>query len=481
MENNYDVVFLHSGGKNLKGLQGPFIPIGMVGLASILKKNGHKVKIFNLLMEKVLDKDFTDEGFLETINSHIFCIDLQWFVHSYEAIELARLVKVKKPNSYVTLGGITASYFAEEILKSFEFIDCITKGESEIPIKMLVEQIKNSNPHLDEIPNLVYRIEERIQNNKFNYTIDNELLDNINFLQFELVNNWNKMFHLYNMDYQYKRDSECKITDYYQPNKMKFWPVYTGRGCNFNCSFCGGSRNAFRRCFNRQKLILRNPVKVAEDILKLDALGIENVYIPHSPLTVNSAYHNKLLDELEKIGKKLNLGFMFEDFPFFFDKKVNERYCKIFNKERSSYLVYIGSFNEKIATLNNCYVPIERIIAIQNFCIEVGVTAQICILLGMPGEGYISTFEQARYIKSSHLDRCNLQLIKSEMHPASNIFCSPDKFGVNLEVKSFMEYYTFLKNKTNKEMFYGYSNNGEMDVCDQFEIVSSMLKKSEIN
>lgn len=477
MKHSLDLVFLHPGGRNLDGLQGPFIPIGMIGLSSFLKVKGYKVGIYNLVLEKVLDENFSEACFLEQVDCSIFCIDLHWFVHSFETIELARFVKEKRPDSHIIIGGLTASLFAEEILTEFPFVDFVVKGEAEYPLERLAKELTDESFQFSDVPNLTYHQADRIVSTEHSYVINQEDFDNLEFLDFEAVHHAEKMFHLYNMDYQYKRESQNRITDYYQPNKMKFWPVYTGRGCNFSCSFCGGSKPAYRRSFNRQKLILRDPKKVARDILRCCEMGIESIYIPHSPFITSADYHDQILTELERHGSRLDAGFMFEDFPFFFDTSINERYTRIFNAEKSLYLVCIGSLNEQVARFNNCYIPLERIIEIQRFGVRTGARVQLCFMLGMPGERMATIFEEALYIEKFKINKCNTQLYTFEMHPGSEIFSNPDKFNASLHLRSFKDYYNFLKNKTSKDMLHGYDIHSDLPVDDQYSIIEAVLKK----
>ncbi len=471
---DYDLIFLHAGGRNKKGLQGPHIPIGVLGLASYLRSLGYRVKIINLLLEQILDHTVTEQKILEELRCPIFCVDLHWFVHAYESISLTEEIKKIHPGALCILGGLTSSYFAEEIMESFSSVDMIVKGESETPLKMVLESWKTDH-NFEKIPNIIFRKNNRIINRPISYNIHQSLLDDIDFLDFEAVKNWRYLFQLNNVDYQYDRsDREVSMQDYLArtPN---MYPVYTGRGCTFNCSFCGGSANAFKKCFNRERIILRDPSRVAEDILKLDSLGVIKTYIPHSPLIINNDYHHNLLDALKRTGKVLNIGFYFEDFPFYFDPEINQKYAEIFNPCHSLYRVYVGHINERISKLNQCYIPISRIAEIQNFCKSSGITLKLCFILGMPGEDYSTTIEQCLYIKKCIASGWEVEIYKAEMHPAGNIYTNPQKYGVTHEISGFLGYYQFLKSKNNKSMFYGYQLKSKLTPDEQYNLVLSII------
>ncbi len=475
MKKENDVVFLHAGGRNLEGLQGPLAPIGMIGLASYLKKNNYQVSIINLLLEKALDDKLTDWDILATLETKIFCIDLHWFVHSFEAIALAETIKEIYPNSVVILGGLTASFFAVEILVNFLCIDFVIKGEAEEPLRMLVETLLSESNNYAEIPNLTYRTCSGVQNNPITYLIDQQLFEEIDFLDFEMINNWEQMFYLYNLDYQFHRSAPNKISEYYRPQRKGFWPVYTGRGCSFNCSFCGGSKNAFKRCFNRDKIILRSPEKVAADILKLNSLGIGHIYIPHSPMIVQDKYHHQLLDILENSRIELNAGFYFEDFPFYFDREVNLRYAAVFNPANSLYTIYVGHANERIAKLNHSYVPYDKVLDVIKYGRETGVKVITSFNLGMPGDDFQTTLEQAIYIRNLKKINAKVEYYKAEMHPASNIFCNSEELTVSRRIQNFVDYYTHLKEKKEKTMLHGYDLQSKLTPEEQIEIIQDII------
>ena len=59
------------------------------------------------------------------------------------AIEVARALKAAHPNAFVFLGGLTAGYFASEIVENHPFIDAVLRGHAEGAAGVLVEQLKS--------------------------------------------------------------------------------------------------------------------------------------------------------------------------------------------------------------------------------------------------------------------------------------------------------------------------------------------------
>ncbi len=145
---SYDVVFLHPPSvvdhRKRPWFPGPIartvgamsplfimIPVGVLSMAEHLLTKGFKTKIVNL-GEQILQSPTSklDET-IRSLDSKIFAIDLHWDVHSCGAIDTARICKEQHPNSFVLLGGLTASYFAQEIMSSFEFVNGVIRGEAE--------------------------------------------------------------------------------------------------------------------------------------------------------------------------------------------------------------------------------------------------------------------------------------------------------------------------------------------------------------
>jgi len=177
-----DVLYIHPLGKKPnfevdfkdKKTHFPFIPIGIIGIVNNLKKNGYKVKGINLALKNLIfGPHFTLEKNLESIDVDIFLIDMHWYLHIKDGLRVAQICKKVKPNSYVIIGGMSASIFSTQLIK-YDFIDFILKGDSEESCALLIDSIKG-NKKFQNIPNLVFKGGENTDKlalyiNKYNYT-----------------------------------------------------------------------------------------------------------------------------------------------------------------------------------------------------------------------------------------------------------------------------------------------------------------------
>lgn len=111
-----------------------FPPIGLLGLADYLRRNGHAARIIHLGVEQHKYGPLDMGRIIAEEKPSIVGLDLHWHFQSYDVIEIARKIKTVSPQTAVLLGGFTASIFAEEILRDFSCVDFVIRGDSEVPL-----------------------------------------------------------------------------------------------------------------------------------------------------------------------------------------------------------------------------------------------------------------------------------------------------------------------------------------------------------
>ena len=139
-------------------------PLGLFSLAHSLREEGLETEIINVGVERLIDPNFELGKYVKERNPKVVGIDLHWYAHSYVAIEAARTVK-EHTNALAVIGGFTASYFAEEIMREFPFVDAVLRGEAEQPLVELVKQY-TANQNYANTPNATLRNGSTICHNK---------------------------------------------------------------------------------------------------------------------------------------------------------------------------------------------------------------------------------------------------------------------------------------------------------------------------
>jgi len=231
-------------------------PIGFTTIASLLAKNGFKVRFLNLAAHMLADEKFDVGRAIRKTDSAIFGIDLHWLPHAHGSIEVARLIKGAHPDSKVVFGGFSSTYYHNEILHNPN-VDAVLLGDStELPMLQLAEAVERGAP-LGDVKNIAYRENRKIRSSGITHIVEN--LDEVEFDYGLIV----KMV-LGSLD----------LTGHlpylgWKRNPMLL--VSTVRGCSHNCATCMGGCASFRRNFGRTRPAFRSPEKVMEDIGQIES------------------------------------------------------------------------------------------------------------------------------------------------------------------------------------------------------------------
>ncbi len=276
--------------------------MGTFGLCDYLNKKDIPAKILNLA---VYGESATDEvltHYLDVFRPTHIAIILHWqetaesFLSMGEKVRSIGDTKVK-----ILGGGFTAGYFGKDLLEKCDFLDYVIKGDPEKPLELLLK-----NTGLSEIPNLIYRSPSGIRSNKSTYCIARSTLSRISFCDLSLL-----------FDHKPYIDAI--------EQKLGF-PLFIGRGCDFSCKYCGGSRRAFKLHSGRTKPEVRPIDAIISDLKRLKNFT-RKIYICYEN---DRNYVKSLFEEMKKensLVKTFHLNYGAWNLP---DKELLNLYKDIF-------------------------------------------------------------------------------------------------------------------------------------------------------
>jgi len=251
--------------------------IGILSIAEYLSRNGYDARVDNIGERMISNPEFNPEEHLANLSPRVFGIGLHWCVHSQGAIEIARVCKRLHPDAMVLLGGLTASVFHEEIIRKYDFIDVVIRGEAEKPFVELMGALEQGQG-LGAVPNLVFR-EAGGEIKSTPLMEPSADLDEFEFTRLDLLEPNRAIF---------------------TPGAFACWAIPISRGCNHNCVGCGGSAYSYRKYFGRQRPAFRSPQKIAEDLQKLSEQGVQLVFLSQDPRIGGRTYWRELLSTLQE-------------------------------------------------------------------------------------------------------------------------------------------------------------------------------------
>jgi B12-binding domain/radical SAM domain protein len=195
-------------------------------------------------------------------------LDLHWLPHAHGALEVAALLKRFHPETPVVMGGISASYYHQELI-AYPQVDFVLRGDStEEPLRQLVEAIESGgrSQELRPIPNLTWKDAAGTpQINPLTHVPDH--LDDI-LVDYSVVVN--------------AVARERNLLNYLPFAKWMKYPItaaLTCRGCTRNCAICGGSAYASKRIFDRERPAYRSPELVAADLRRINRFSRGPVFV----------------------------------------------------------------------------------------------------------------------------------------------------------------------------------------------------------
>ncbi len=218
-----------------------YIPMGSFGLCDYLQQRDIEVRMINPALYK--ESEVTDR-LLKELNdfspTHIG-FALHWQETADGFLAALQIVRDWKSDIPTFCGGFTAGYFGESLLKHCPELDYVIQGDPEEPLCQL---ISGNTP--ESVPNLFFRINGKIQRSDSNWLISNAELDDIYFTRLEYLADYKVYIERINL-------------------KLGF-PVFVGRGCVFNCEYCGGSTQAFSSHSNRMTPAIRSIEAILRDL-----------------------------------------------------------------------------------------------------------------------------------------------------------------------------------------------------------------------
>ena len=445
-----DVLYIHPAKHGVdstyRGLGTPyfFMPVGVIALANLLRREGLTVKGINYPAEFRRDRRFRLRPWIEAQEGvRLVLIDLHWYEHAYGAISVARACRQALPGARVVLGGITASLYASDILRAFPEVDFVIRGDAEEPLRTLAAALlsapadgERQGPLLSSIPNLSYRLNGQVVENDLSYCATSADLDELNFVDLDFLEH---------ADWYGTLQFEATTLTLSMPHPRGHW-LSIGRGCSFDCSFCGGGRESHRIFARRKEITLRSVEKVVDDIQRLDEKGIDQVSLTLDPAILGADYWKSLFAQLRSRG--VRIGIYIEHFQLPSPEFV-EDFAQTADIHRSELALSLLSGSEKVRQINGKFYSNQKLSHILSLLKQNQVPLYIYFSLNLPGEdekAFRRTLNLARWI-GRYYPSYLLKMINM-MHtldPCSPMSREPGRFSTKVEMRSFMDYYNYCR------------------------------------
>ncbi len=223
--------------------------LGLLYIAVVLEKAGHKVQIFDA------DPEYQSSMMKEIKDFNPELVGISFLTVAYErAFNLCKDLKKEMPDATFCAGGVHTTVKPQDTLKEFD-LDFIVVGEGEDTIVEVCEKLEKKEG-LADVNGIMYR-----ENGEVIVTANRDMIKDLDSIPFPAR-------HLIDMTPYLKPPGI--IRGYAEKNQTT---IVTSRGCPFKCIYCG-SHNVFGRRTRRRSV--KNVVDEIEDMIK--NFGMKGIY-----------------------------------------------------------------------------------------------------------------------------------------------------------------------------------------------------------
>ncbi len=255
-------------------------PIGWFSIKQRLAEHGLDTKIVNVASLMLTNPTVDVERLLGRLDAPVFGFDLHWMTQCHGAIELAAVVKRLHPDALTIFGGISATYFADELIR-YAAVDVVVQGYDTLePLTSLMQRAVRGDRCFDAIPNVLYKVGGETT--------------------------WNGFTHKPTVAY----NDATNDWSYYQSTPTTFMNgklimTLPNTGCAHDCGWCGGSRFAYRNIMGvRKTLVPKDHRRVVDELRTMgDAARQTSIYALQCYSESKARLH-EYLDAVEELGYK---------------------------------------------------------------------------------------------------------------------------------------------------------------------------------
>ncbi len=380
---------------SLSGAGSTLPSIGLLSIASVAQKIGHRVKI----IEAASSNLSYDDSLRHILG---FRPDIVGFTAVTSTIckaaKLSKMIKSKTPETTIVIGGPHITAVPEETLSRFPEFDIAVIGEGENTFKEIVYCLENKG-QLKKIPGIIF-----LDKNHFIKTEPRTLIKNLDDLPLPA-------WHLIdNFPWGYKPAAfKCK--------RMPATYIISARGCPHRCIFCDTSVFSRQyRAFSADYII--EMIKVLKS-----KYGIKEILFEDDTFII---FKKRLIQLCETLIKeKINISWSCNGRV----NAVKPDILKLMKKAGCWQISYgIESGDPNILKFSRKHISLEQIKQALKWTYEAGILSKGFFILGFPLETEETLKRTIAFAKRVKLD--DISVSQMTPFPGSEMFRVGEKYGL---------------------------------------------------
>jgi clorobiocin biosynthesis protein CloN6 len=396
-----------------------YFPTGFKMFQRYLSDHGHSVEIINLstLLLRYPLVDF--DAVVDALDVRLLGIDLHWMIHVQGSLAVAERIKKRHRDIRIVFGGISSTYYAEELI-AYPFIDMVLRGYDTLaPMDKLLQEIKAGRDFC-AVPNLTWKSGDGdIHANHYTHRP----------LTYSVGVDWSSLnLHQINLS--------LPILEFMSTQNA---------GCAYNCGWCGGSKEAFRRVFGPGRTMApKRPAEVRWEFDSIAKVPQRNLYHFYSVGSYNESRQG--MDTFLDLVARAGVGSISYEQFYLTPEPTLRRMVEA--NSRTSITLSPESHDQRISKLSGRGVysnlELERWIA---RAIELGIhNVDVWYFVGMPEQDERSVMDTVDYcerllnlFRSQRVNPLICPMIPY-LDPGSTFFTDPDPHGYRVFYRTVEEH-----------------------------------------
>ncbi len=346
-------------GKRIAGIKFP--PVSLLLVATVLKKEGHEVVLYDASALRKSLKDLEEE----IVDYQAVVILTSTMTVNEDAQVLARLKSKNKELVTVVYGGQPT--FMPRYTLAREGIDIVVRREAEFVIRDLINALEKGNASWKKVKGIGFKEKEEVFLNE-----DYPFIENLDELPFP------------------DRTMLPRDIDYFNPvvKRMPYTTAFTVRGCPGKCTFCSSPS------FYGRKIRFRSAESVLQELEIIQSQGYQEVFYRDEMFPVSK---KRVIDICQgMIERGWDLTWICSARIGTVDKEMMK-----LMKEAGCHMIRFGVESGVQKILDNIKkgITVEETRQTFRWAHEVEIDTHAHLMIGMPGETRETMNHTLRFIK----------------------------------------------------------------------------------
>lgn len=377
-------------------------PLGIGYIASLLRKEGFRVKCLNLYLGL---KNLKALEHLVRQNQPVIIGFSSMTENFQNGLLLAKIVKSVNPDSIVVFGGPHVTFLDEEVLSGNTYVDIVVRGEGEFTMLELANYFIYGKGSLDDIRGITYKHKGAVV-----HTAGRPLMKDLDKLPFP-------------------ERGILDLDGILSPIR-KSQTIITSRGCPGRCKFCAASALA------GGKYRVRSMDNLINEITDLKRKNVEMIIFGDDTVSVDLTRFLDLCDVLKNIGIKWSgecrVDVMTKDLALI-----------LANSGCKSLQFGVESGSQYLLDQMGKNITINQIKQATKWCTDAGLGVMCTLMIGIPGDTLVTIKQTLDFAETLQREyKVGVIVGCTVPYPGTYYYNHAQKLGISIATKNYNLYST---------------------------------------